>query len=140
MKTRSLIFLLALALPLFATSIQLVASEGTVQWEALPKPGVVELFYDEGVDPETRLFFQTLKVEVKSATPSTMLSVYVKGKYLGDLYTNMAGNAEFEIEREEVQAGSDGRPVKRINTGDVCEIVSGTRTMIDTFEIVPATR
>lgn len=137
MKARIAFLTAALIALLAAAGLRLGASEGAVQWEALPKPGMVELFYDEGVDPETRLFFQQLNVEVREAPPHTSFDVFVKGKHLGQLVTDAFGVAQLEIEREDVIAGSDGRPRRRIDTGDVCEVVSDGRVIADTFEIAP---
>jgi len=130
----------ALLLAVVPAAKRSFASEGELEWESVPKAGVITVTYKEGTDPATGLLHQNLTIKVVGAEPAAPLVFVIKGRTIGTLVTDADGRATLVRDIQGVLPGPDGRPPvhRRIDVGDDCTVLTTTgRILSDTFLRVP---
>ncbi len=114
------------------------ASEGELEWESVPRPGIIVVRYNEGIDTETGRVHQNLRVRIFDAPADSVYEVFVKDRRIGVVRTDNEGSGELIIDRT-VSASRDGRPPvrRRIDTGDRCVVKNGELLVWDVFARIP---
>jgi len=122
-----------MALVLMALPVR--ASNGELEWEAVPRPNTVTVRYIEGANPATGLLYQILLFQVVNGPPNTTFDLVIKDRRLATLQTDPFGEVSFEMQLVDVVPGNDGRPPvnRRIDTGDTCSLVAEGRALLSQF-------
>ncbi len=138
MKVSARAWMLALCpLALFlaaAGTTKVRAYEGELEWESVPRPGIVNVNYRERPDGDQMR--QRLIVTIQNAAPHTSFDIFVESRYIGNVTTDRFGAAELDIRKRNVWKGPDGRPRanRRVDEGDMCYVhAAGDEPFSDAF-------
>jgi len=110
------------------------ASEGALEWESIPDPGIVWVKYREQLDTETGKVRQRLEVFMEDAVPDSEYLVVIKGRELR-VQTDDKGQARRVADRRIRVPEGHRRPPqeRRIDTGDRCEVHHGAEVVAGVF-------
>ena len=112
-----------------------LANEDDRFWDASGTAGRVSMKAKYKESPENNLIDQTLEVQIEDAPANIGVFVYLNGRKIGKMTTDMFGTGRFRLDQLGVEPGPDGRPTgARINDGDQISVGRGSQRVSGTFQ------
>ncbi len=135
MQFRSMTVFYVLIVALLAAIVQpALANEDDRFWDASGSLGGVTMKAKYKESPENGFVDQTLEVQIDNAPANVKVGVFLNGKRIGSMVTDLTGTGHFRLDKLRNVPGADGRPTgARINDGDVIAVGGRNQQIKGTF-------